>query len=218
MAAAPGAPFDDLAHVAGAEERLLEEVRGLGDRDLVTPSLLPGWTLAHLLTHLARNADSHRHRTAGAVEGVVVDQYPGGTAQRAADIEAGVGRPAGEVIADLATASTRMLEAWMDAPSYAWAGITRDSGGNERPLRQLPGRRWLEVEVHLVDLGTGPTHRDWPDAFVAARLPGMRADMARRLPDGAVPPPAGSLDGRDELAWLYGRLRRDDLPVLAPWA
>ncbi len=217
MMTSSGAPLDDLAHVATAEERLLDEVRGLNDRDMAAPSLLPGWTLAHLLTHLARNADSHRHRTAGAVDGVVVDQYPGGPAQRAADIEAGAGRPAREVVADLATASTRMLEAWMDAPSYAWAGITRDSGGNERPLRKLPGRRWMEVEVHLVDLGTGPTHQDWPDAFVAARLPRMRAGLAERLPDGAVPPLAGSLDERDELAWLYGRLRRDDLPVLDPW-
>jgi len=24
-------------------------------------------------------------------------------------------------------------------------------------------------------------------------------------------------DPRDELAWLYGRLRRDDLPQLPPW-
>ncbi len=217
MVTPPDAPLDDLAHVAGAEERLVAEVRGLDDRDMAAPSLLPGWTLAHLLTHLARNADSHRHRTAGAVDGVVVDQYPGGLAQRAADIEAGAGRPAGEVVADLATASTRMLEAWRDAPPYAWAGITRDSGGNERPLHRLPGRRWLEVEVHLVDLGTGLTHRYWPDAFVDARLPGMRAGMAARLPAGAVPPPVGSFDERDELAWLYGRLQRDDLPVLDPW-
>ena len=86
-----------------------------------------------------------------------------------------------------------------------------------RRLDELPDRRWLEVEVHLVDLGCGPTHNDWPDAFVAARLPEMRAEAAARLADGAELPATGAIDPRDELAWLYGRLERADLPVLGPW-
>ena len=114
--------------------------------------------------------------------------------------------------------SARMLGAWAAAPDRAWTGISRDANGRERPLAELPGRRWLEVEVHLVDLGTGPTHRDWSDAFVAARLPQMRAGMAVRMPEGGTPPPEGALDPRDELAWLYGRLARPELPVLGPWA
>jgi len=100
----------------------------------------------------------------------------------------------------------------------AWTGVTRDLSGTERALAELPGRRWIEVEIHLVDLGTGPTHRDWSDAFVAARLPPMRADLAARLPTGTTAPDPGELDERDELAWLYGRLARTDLPVLGPWS
>ncbi len=217
MATEADAPVDDLAHVAGAESRLLDAVRNLGDADMVAPSRLDGWTVAHLLTHLARNADSHRRRTAAAVAGVMVDQYPGGMAERAAEIEAGAGRTAAEVVTDLATASTAMLEAWRDVPGHAWSGVTRDASGAERPLSELPGRRWLEVEVHLVDLGTGPDHHDWPDAFVAVRLDELRPGVAARLPVGATLPPAGTLDERDELAWLYGRLARPDLPVLGPW-
>jgi maleylpyruvate isomerase len=111
-----------------------------------------------------------------------------------------------------------MLEAWAATPTRAWAGMTRDLSGFERPLTELPGRRWLEVEVHRVDLGTGPTHRDWSDAFVAARLVPMRTGLGDRLPVGAEAPPAGALDERAELAWLYGRLSRPDLPVLGPWS
>ena len=217
MATAADAPVDDLVHVAGAESRLLDAVRGLGDTDMAAPSRLPGWTVAHLLTHLARNADSHRRRTVAAVAGVMVDQYPGGMAERAAEIEAGAGRSAAEVVADVATASTAMLEAWMAVPDGAWSGVTRDAGGTERPLAELPGRRWLEVEVHLVDLGTGPDHRAWPEAFVATRLAELRPGVAARLPAGATLPAPGALDERDELAWLYGRLARPDLPVLGPW-
>jgi maleylpyruvate isomerase len=218
MASPPEAPTGDLERVSEAESWLFATVRALDDDDVRSPSLLPEWTVGHLLTHLARNADSHWRRTVAAIGGVVVDQYPGGLSERAAEIEAGAGRRAAGVLEDVALSSARMLEGWADVPDHAWAGITRDASGLERPLAELPGRRWLEVEVHLVDLGTGPSHRDWSDAFVAARLPQMRAGLGARVPEGSVPPPAGTLDERDELAWLYGRFARADLPVLGPWS
>ena len=217
MATHSDVPVDDLTHVAEAERRLFATVRAVDDTTVRTPSLLPGWTIGHLLTHLARNADSHRRRTAAAVAGVVVDQYPGGMAERSAEIEDGAGRDAAVILEDVAVSSARMLEAWVDVPASAWAGITRDATGRERRLDELPGRRVQEVEVHLVDLGIGITYRDWPDEFVTARLPLMRADLAGRLPAGATAHPSGSLDPRDELAWLYGRLDRPDLPLLGPW-
>jgi len=211
-------PVDDLAHASRAETQLFDGIRTLDDAAVREPCLLPGWTVGHLLTHLARNADSHARRTAAAAEGVVVDQYPGGRAERAAEIDAGAGRRSAAILEDIAESSARMLEAWAGAPTVAWAGVTRDLSGLERPLAELPGRRWLEVEVHRVDLGTGPTYRDWSDAFVAARLAPMRVGMGDRLPVGAEAPPAGMLDERDELAWLYGRLSRADLPALGPWS
>ena len=74
---------------------------GLGDGDVRRPSRLPGWTVGHVLAHVARNADSHRRRTEGAAVNEVVDQYPGGYAGRASEIEAGAGRPASELIVDV---------------------------------------------------------------------------------------------------------------------
>jgi maleylpyruvate isomerase len=139
-------------------------------------------------------------------------------AERAAEIETGAGRRASSIIEDVAMSSARMLEGWADVPDYAWSGITRDSSGLERPLAELPLRRWQEVEVHLIDIGHGPTYRDWSDAFVAARLPHMRAGLAARLSGGDTPPVTGALDERDELVWLYGRSERADLPVLGPWS
>ncbi len=217
MATDPAAPVVDLERVSEAESRLFAEVRALDDATMRSPSLLPGWTVGHLLTHLARNADSHARRTLAAVEGVVVDQYPGGLAERAAEIEDGAGRHAATILEDVAVSSARMLEGWARVPDRAWAAISRDASGLERPLAELPGRRWLEVEVHLVDLGTGPTHRDWSEDFVASRLPQMHAGRADRMPEGSAPPSVEALDERDELAWLYGRLARPELPVLGPW-
>lgn len=218
MPTSPSAPVDDLVRAREAEVRMFAHVRVLDDDAVRRPSLLADWTVGHLLTHLARNADSHTRRAEAAAAGLVVDQYPGGAAERAAEIDAGASRPAAAIVADVATSSARMLEAWAATPEDAWAGVTRDLSGRERPLAELPGRRWLEVEVHLVDLGTGPTHRDWSDDFVAARLADMRAGLAARLPAGAVPPTPGTLDDRDELAWLYGRLAVADLPALGPWS
>ncbi len=68
--------------------------------------------------------------------------------------------------------------------------------------------------MHVVDIGVGVTHRDWSEQFVLEWLPRTRERMWDELPS-----PIGIHfdDPRDELAWLYGRLRRDDLPQLPPW-
>lgn len=212
---ATSAPVDDIAAVAAAHRRLIERIGGLSDADVRRPSLLPDWTVGHVLTHLARNADSHVRRTEAAVAGVVVDQYPGGYEARAAEIDAGASRPAAEIVADVRQSATALEHAWRETPEHAWAAISRDVSGRERPLRELPARRWQEAEVHLVDLDIGVPHRDWSDGFVSAWLPRTREQMLGKLGPNATLPALD--DPRDELAWLYGRLRRDDLPTLPAW-
>lgn len=209
------APEAHLAHVADAHARLLAAIEGLGDEAVRRPSLLPGWSVAHVLTHVARNADSHVRRAEAAVRGEVVDQYPGGAAGRVAEIEEGSTRSAGDLIDDVARSARAVEEAWRDVPDEAWAATSRDVGGSRRPLFELPARRWQEVEVHLVDLSVGVSHRDWPDEFVVEWLPRLRNFAAGRLPGDAWH--ARFDHPADELAWLYGRLRRDDLPDPPPW-
>lgn len=212
-----GIPTDDLARVADAQDRVVAVLAPLRDADLRRASLLPGWTVGHVVAHLARNADSHRRRAEAAARGEVIDQYPGGFAARAAEIDAGADRPAAALLDDVRTSADAMDDAWRRVPDGAWRNVTRDVSGRERPLSALPARRWQELEVHGLDLGVGVTPRDWSDDFVAVSLPLLRPTVRGRLPAGAQPPAAGQLDERDELAWLYGRLARPDLPVLAPW-
>lgn len=52
-----------------AHARLAEAVDGLTDEQVRSPSRLPGWTIGHVLTHLARNADGHALRLDGALRG-----------------------------------------------------------------------------------------------------------------------------------------------------
>jgi maleylpyruvate isomerase len=203
---------DDIARLVAVHRRLEAALHALDDADMRSSSRLPGWSVGHVLTHLARNADSVRRRAEGAMRGAIVDQYPGGYEGRAAEIAAGAGRPAAALLDDVATSNARLEWVLALVSAEAWAHLTRDVGGTERPLLELPCRRWYEVEVHLVDLGgpVGLTHEHWPDEFVARRLPEMRA-CAQQQP---VP---GSLTSREELAWLYGRLQRPDLPAVEPW-
>ena len=57
-------------------------------------------------------------------------QYPGGAAQRAADIEAGRDRSHAEVADDLRGACTRLEAAWADLSDAAW---TSGRGGLGQP-------------------------------------------------------------------------------------
>ena len=85
--------------VSAANAVLLADIDNLDDAAARGASLLPHWTRGHVLTHLARSADSHTGIFLAARRGEVVAQYPGGAAQRAGDIEAGAGRPAAELVA-----------------------------------------------------------------------------------------------------------------------
>ena len=204
-------PNEDIARVSDAQTRFDAVIAGLTDDDARRASRLPDWTVGHVLAHVARNADSHVRRTEAATRGEVVEQYPGGWAGRAAEIEATADRPAAELIDDVRTSGAKLLAAWASVPEHAWDGLTTDVGGRDRPLWQLVGRRWQELEVHVVDLGIGVSPREWPDDFVAVWLPRLRTHFGDQVPADV------ELDERDELAWLYGRFAREDLPVLPPW-
>ena len=218
MTADRTAPTDDIDRVRGAQLRFDTAVEGVDDLTIRRPSLLPGWTVAHVLAHVARNADSHIRRAEAAKRGETVDQYVGGFEGREREITSTAGLGAVDLVRSVRESGRRLEETWRRVPDEAWNVATRDVGGRERALRELPGRRWQELEVHVVDLGLGVTHEAWPGDFVSVWLPRLRGGFGARLPAGARAPSPGTLTERDELAWLYGRFAREDLPVLAPWS
>ncbi|MHB8681243.1 MAG: maleylpyruvate isomerase N-terminal domain-containing protein [Acidimicrobiales bacterium] len=175
--------------------RLLETVSRLGPGGTGAPSRLPQWTVGHLLTHLARNADSHTGMLRAAMAGDAVEQYAGGHEQRAADIEAGAGRDEDDIVADVRR-SVADLEAAFDAMSpRAWDGHGL-SMGRIWPCRQIVFHRWREVELHLVDLGLGDEPADWPEEYVSVELPVALAQLPARL---------DAVSRARLFAWLVGR-------------
>ena len=148
------------------------------------PSLLPGWTSGHVLSHLARNADAMVRTLSGTVQGEQIPMYDGEEA-RAADIEAGAGRPAAELAADVTASAARLAETWarLDDADWQREALTREG---PVPAVRLIGMRWREVEIHRVDLADGYGPGDWPASFVAPLLPSL-LDPRRigpRLPAG----------------------------------
>ena len=192
----------EVAEVRAAHDRLHVAVAGLTDEDLRRPSRLPGWTREHVLVHLARNSDSVVRRLAAAADGRVVEQYPGGAEGRAAEIQAGVGRSAAEVLADVSAADDAVDRVFAAADDRLWASTVQVGGGATGPAAALVFRRWREVEVHHVDLDVGYQPDRWPDALVARWLP----ELLTALPQRADP--------RALVAWLTGR---GPAPTPPPW-
>jgi maleylpyruvate isomerase len=194
-------------HIEGARaahQRLDRTLTDVDEARLRAASRLPGWSVGHVLTHLARNAESHTRMLRAAQAGRAVQQYPGGAAQRAADIDAGAERPAVVVCADVRDTAAELEVTWSAMTPSAWAGHGL-AGGIEWPCSLLPLHRWREVEVHHADLGLGYQPTDWPEEYVRVDLPHALAGLPDRLADDAA---RGAL-----LAWL---LDRGPSPVLAP--
>jgi maleylpyruvate isomerase len=190
-----------------ANARLLATLDGLDDATARRPSRLPDWTVSHVVTHLARNADSHIRMLEGAMAGRVTDQYEGGLEGRAADIAAGAGRPAAELLADLVRAIDNLDATWGRVPVEVWTtGHGRMGNGELCLCAEMPSRRWREVEIHRVDLGLGAEPADWPDAYVELELPKALAQLPNRL---------SPADRAALLAWLVGRA--DAPPGLPSW-
>ena len=207
----PG-PDAELAAVMGgcreSHRRLLDTVAGLDDAAVAAPSRLDGWSRGHVLTHLARNADSYTRMLQAALAGEAVEQYPGGRSERAGAIEAGAGRPARELIDDVVRATDALGASWAAMTPGAWAG----HGLSRRrpwPCRAMPYSRWREVEIHHVDLGAGYEIVDWPEEYVRRELAHAIGTVPDRLPD--------AVERRRVLAWLIGRAASPGDLHLDPW-
>ena len=185
-----------------AHAALMADLDGLSDAQARQPSTLPGWSVGHLLTHLARNADSVVRRLEGAERGEMLTQYVGGKEGRAAEIELGAGRSAVELVDDVRDTAAAVERIMADLPPAAWEARSRTVRGVEETSRDVVFSRWREVAVHRGDLGLHPGPVPLPPALVEAWLPAELAGLAARADPAAL------------LAWILGR---GPAPHLAPW-
>src|ERR1700678_777159 len=175
----------ESAAIADSAARLVATAQALTDDDLHDASALPGWTRAHVLTHIAQSADSRTGLLRAARAGRVGQQYPSEQA-RADAIDAGARRPPAAIRADLHHAVQDCLTAIREHPRHLWdaLGIWLGPPGR-RPVRGVVARLRRELEYHHVDLPAGYQPANWPDDFAAAELSLVTAWMNRR---GDAPP------------------------------
>lgn len=157
-------PTEKLPLIDAATERLLATARGLTDDDVRRDSLLPGWTVGHVLTHIARNADSLVNLVDSARTGVPIPQYVSAEA-READIEAGADRPIAVQLDDLVASADRLREALARMPAEGWDVEVEWRGGGRSAAGVIPSARLTEVDVHHADLGLGYGFGDLPEDF-----------------------------------------------------
>ncbi|AUI63368.1 maleylpyruvate isomerase N-terminal domain-containing protein [Amycolatopsis sp. BJA-103] len=149
----------ERAHVLLDRVRALHDewalvARGLGEDAVHAPSALPGWTRAHLLSHVARNADGLGNLLTWAKTGVETPMYDTATA-RDEGIEAGADRSAAVIVADVVDSGERFAELAASMPDEAWAGEARDRLGNRLTGEGVLLKRLSETSIHLVDLDSG---------------------------------------------------------------
>ncbi|MCZ2830720.1 maleylpyruvate isomerase family mycothiol-dependent enzyme [Modestobacter sp. VKM Ac-2986] len=228
------APTEYLDWWRQGEEHLGTALGRLTDEELTGPSLLSGWTRAHVLAHLAGNADAMVNLLTWARTGVETPAYSSDEARDAHIAETAALSPL-ELRAAVLAATQRLAGAVRDLPEHAWAAQVRTRQGHVLPAAELSWLRAREVWVHTVDLDAGIGFADVPDDVLAAVVDDVfrQWDARDAVPDvalfagdrewgtGALAV-AGTLP--EVAAWITGRsdgagLQADGpLPTLAPWA
>lgn len=184
-----------------SHRQLLTDVAALTDDDLRSPSLLPGYSRAHVLMHLVNKAAAHVLLFEGAAVGEIRRLHPVGYDPNQA-AAAGVGRSASQLWADLAASLELLEQAWDGLDPALWARQGIMTAG-QRTMVEIVAHHLRNVEVHHVDLDIGYQIAEWPTTFV-------QGELAKRL--GALPDRA---DHAELLAWLLDRAPAPRL--VGPW-
>ncbi len=235
-AAQPTTPSTaDARRWFGDGEALLLTYLVDGRDELSAPSLLPGWTRAHVAAHLVGNAIGLGHLVTWAATGVETPMY---ASQEARDeqIENESGRPAEELRRRVREGSTRLVTAFDALSDEQRAARIRTNQGRDRAAAEIAWMRARESHVHLVDLDVGYGFADLPGDLVDALLDDATASIGQRpgapsvvlRPDDReqawpVGPAPATVEvtgpAADLLAWVLGRPgpRRPDWPILPAW-
>jgi maleylpyruvate isomerase len=195
-------PVDTIAACRTSHRVLLGSLALLSDDDLRVPSLLPGYSRGHVVTHIANKTKAHVVILGGPAAGEVRQLHPDGYDPDLAAHRAAAGRSATDLRSDLARCF-ELLEATWDALDEAlWDRHGMMTAGL-RTMHEVVGHHLRNVEVHHVDLEIGHRPSDWPAILV-------ESELSKRL--GSFPDRA---DHAEILAWLLGRAPAPELT--SPW-
>jgi maleylpyruvate isomerase len=182
-------------------------VDSLSDDALRGPSALPDWTRAHVVAHVARNAEALTRLATWARTGVETPMYPS-REHRAAEIESSAQAPAEVLRRELAGTAETLAAALAALDATTWQAQVRSALGRPIPAAEIPWMRVREVWMHAVDLDAGVSVDALAPDVVDALL-----DDATGMLSAAEGCPAACLAPTDrERTWSLGTAA--DAPVL----
>ncbi len=211
-------------------------ISSLDDDELAEPTACEGWSRAHVIAHLAQDADAMANLARWAVTGQETPAYES-REKRDADIEAGAQLSAAGLAAALQRAEARLLEAVRALRDGVRVESLPTLLSGEIDVYSLPARRTTELIVHHNDLDTTwEWHEADPDAVLDAielcvhRLqghpesPGLRI-IAHEGEEWTVGDGSSRIEGYYEALLPFlargqvdGGLRYEGvLPSLPPW-
>ena len=214
----------------------------LADTPLQQPSLLPGWTRAHIAAHLVGNARGLLNLLRWASTGHETPMYPNVEA-RNRDIDEWARQPDAQLKAMVSHTAEAFYAAAAALPAQAWTTTVRTALGREIPAAEVIWLRTRETWIHAIDLARGAWFDALPDPLIDALLtdvcttlstrqgcPAVRLtpeDRVRTWTTGPADIEAATVEGTaaELLAWITGRNRgqrpavtaKHELPVLPAW-
>jgi maleylpyruvate isomerase len=205
----------------GAGTEFLGRIVGaLPDDAFRAQSALPGWSRAHVVAHLARNAEALSRLANWARTGVETPMYAD-REQRAAEIESSAQAPVESLRRELVSTADELDAALAALDDTAWRAEVRTALGRAVPAAEVPWMRVREVWLHAIDLDAGAAVADLPSEIVDALLDDVTATLSSRgdCPTVRLVPvdrdrtwPLGpepderSVEVRGDAAWVLGWL------------
>ncbi|WP_269858916.1 maleylpyruvate isomerase family mycothiol-dependent enzyme [Streptomyces sp. RPT161] len=220
---------DITGDVIRSGERFTAAVETLSDAQVREPSTLPGWNRGQVITHVARSIDAYLWLLAVARTGV----EPGPRTDAAAlsrAVQAGAGRPARDLAADVRGRLSRLADEAAAMPAERWNVLVSALAGWSHPAWYTLYRCWRELETHHVDLNVGYGTARWPGTYVTWALDDTLAALgAHGFPVARVEAvdlgrswnlsptgPTVTGTGHTLLGWLSGRGSGTGLTVDRP--
>lgn len=233
------APSSYLRWMMWGHEHFLSRLKLVGNEQLGGPSMLPGWSGKHLLSHIGHNAQALARLAHWAATGEETPMYPSPTA-RVEEIEEGALWPTGRLRVFAEDEQAVLSEALDRITGEGWQRGVVTGQGRTVPARTIPWLRSRELWIHACDLPGGGDFADFPrdftdeliDDVLTRRRTAQSVELSVRAVDRPAPPdepvPAGVLvegSAADLARWLAGRgaasaLRTATgapLPQLPPW-
>lgn len=188
-----------LPWMGAGTEFLVQLVDALPDDALRAPSALAGWSRAHVVGHVARNAEALARLAHWARTGVETPMYAG-PQQRNADIEDSAAYPADRLRRELSATADALDVALAALDDRTWRAQVRSAQGRDIPATEIPWMRVREVWLHAVDLGSGAGVADLPPGVVDTLLDDVVTALSDK--DGC---PSATLAATDrDRTWTLG--------------